>query len=73
MSILVKISSSWPIRPFDVTSVTFPIILDIPCLSYSFSTPDLETAISPRTFGSFYLRMIFRIKIRAFVVLIATG
>lgn len=71
----------WPVeaffklalRPFDVTSVVFFIILDFPCSSYSFSIPDLETVISPRAFGSFYWGMIFRTKIRAFVVLTTTG
>lgn len=60
-------------KAFDVTSVVFFIILDIPCSSYSFSIPDLETAISPRAFGSFYWGMIFRTKIKAFVVLTTTG
>ena len=63
-----KLASGWFLYPFDVSSVVFPDVPDIPCLSYPLST----LVIPPSAFGSSKMGVMFRTKIKALAVLIAT-
>ena len=63
-----KLASGWFLCPSDVASVVLPDVPDIPCLSYPFST----LFIPPSAFGSSKMGVMFRTKIKAFAVLIAT-